>query len=116
MRVEIKPRAKTRGILRKRKYYLVHLTVTFSEEEKAIIKESNLEHDVIVERSRRGFRGRERDNSITFQSLMRRPDQFQAVNQIEASNYIETLKDSLTAAKQFLQANTGGLPDETFEL
>lgn len=116
MRVEIKPRASVKGFLRKRKYYVVHLEVFFTEEEKTIIKDSNLEYDVIVERTRQGFRGREQDDSITFKSLMTGPDQFAARNQIEAALYVETLKESLQKSKQFLEANTGGLPDETFEL
>lgn len=116
MRVEIKPRATTKGILRKRKSYVVNLEVLFTEEETAIIKENNLEGDVIVERTRPGFRGREVDASMTFQSLMRGPDKFHAVNQIDAAGYINQVKESLESAKAYLVGNTGGLPDETFEL
>ena len=116
MRGEIKPRATTKGILRKRKYYIVRLEVLFTEEEKAIIKENNLEGDVIIERTRPGFRGREIDASMTFKSLMRGPDEFLAVNQIGAAEYIHQAKESLGSAKAYLVGNTGGLPDESFEL
>lgn len=116
MRVEIKPRAHTRGILRKRKCYFVKVWVQFSEEERAIIKENNLEEDVVVERMKPGFRGRTVEVPLTFRTLMAGSDTFPAATRLEASNYIDLLKESLTTAKQYLEANTGGLPDETFEL
>lgn len=138
MKVEIKNvEKKIGGILRKQTVHGAVLTVTFSEEEKAVIEERNLRHYVIVDRSapidvdeeafeNRGLvrklataaiKGADANNfNLTINKLMNGPDTYFVGDPLAAKNYIEEIKNSMQQLKFLIEANTELAEDESFEL
>ena len=117
MRVNIEHRNKTVGLLRKVTQYDVLLTVDFSEEERAIIKEFHLENTCILEREidsirRRGFTPKEMidladEFNLTVRGLLRdHTDTFTFDQYMDARNYEVRVTEALKRLKDYLTTHT----------
>lgn len=137
MKVDIKNVEKTQGLVFKKKLYGVQTTVTFTEEEKAIIKERNLTTHRILERewsadidaeakNNRGIvskiatgvmKGASANSpSLFVATLLRGPDTYYMTNTAEAKVYIDELKEELTTLKRIIEASAQAADDSSFEL
>ncbi len=126
MRVSIEHGTETKGLLRKTTFHLVLLSVEFSEEEKAIIRERKLERDIILERdvpanvdedkhANRGLlskvvtaavKGRDANHfHLTIGKLLSGPDSYALSTPLEAKEYEEELKEKLVILKDFIMGN-----------
>lgn len=139
MKVNIQHVEKSKGAIFKKKLHGVALTVTFSEEEAAIINERKLHHDIILERgypadvdpekhARRGLvklaataaiSGRDANHfHLTLGKLMSGTDTYYFDTPLEAKQYEQLLKDeTLPDAKAYIMGNqTTGTSGDSFEL
>lgn len=128
MRVNIEHGTETKGLIRKTTFHLVALTVEFSEEEKAIIKERKLERDLILERGvpanvneekheSRGLlskvvtaavKGRDANHfHLTIGKLLNGTDTYALATPLEAKEYEAELKDKLVTLKGYIVGNAG---------
>lgn len=138
MKVSIKNVEKTVGVLiLKRTLYGVECTVTFTEEEKAIIKERNLGELVILERKPPAdvdaeaheerhvalkvatavWKGRDANHfHLTPNKLLRGPETYWMNSVVNCKNYVLDLKEALTLLKDGIADSRDKSEDETFEL
>ncbi|MEO1700931.1 MAG: hypothetical protein AAFR71_02680 [Pseudomonadota bacterium] len=138
MKVDIKPVEKKQGMIRKTTLHGVELTVIFSEEEKAIIKERDLASVTLLERdvpadvdpekvANRGLvkklaiaatSGIDALNyDLTFATLLKGPDTYFFFTPLDAKAYIAELKeDILPKAKEYLEYNAEAASADSFEL
>jgi hypothetical protein len=128
MRVNIEHKTETKGLLRKTTFHIVALAVDFSDEEKAIIKERKLEHDVVLERdvpanvdeekhAERGLlakvvtaavKGRDANHfHLTIGKLLNGVDLYALATPLEAKEYEAELKERLTSLKGYIMGNAG---------
>jgi hypothetical protein len=129
MKVSINHLEKKAWLIRKTTHYGVSLTVAFSPEEAAIIKERDLYHDVVLERdypsdmsdsaiekhSNRGLgkklltaavSGAEANHfHLTISKLLKGEDVYFLRSPIEAKGYEEALKDALVNLKGYILGN-----------
>jgi len=142
MKIDIKNISKKQGLIRKREYHGVDLTVTFNEQEKAIIKERQLEHHVIMDRSvpadidpekvakkvaspfgiattiaKAAIKG---TDSLTFNltvsKLLKGTDTYYVGDILTNKNYIEEIKESMKQLKFLIEASEDTAEDSSFEL
>ena len=138
MKINIHPTEKSKGLVFRKTLHGVQLSVQFSEEERAIIKERNLEKVILMERGipadvdedKVQNRGLMKQMAIaatsgtdalgfhlTFRKLLRGPDTYFFHTPIEAKGYIDTLKeDILPLTKAYLEGNKEGATSDSFEL
>ena len=138
MRVEIKHVEKTQGLIYRKTLHGVALTVTFSEEEREIIKARRLERTCIIERgapadvdaekhARRGLTrklatvatgGYDALNfDLTIAKLLRGTDTYYFDKPIEAKEYEAEIRERLPTLKSYIQENEGvAEKSDSFEL
>lgn len=128
MRVNIEHKTETKGLLRKTTFHIVALTVEFSDEEKAIVRERKLERVVILERdvpanvdeekhAERGLlakvvtaavKGRDANHfHLTIGKLLNGVDQYALATPLEAKEYEAALKEKLPSLKGYIMENAG---------
>jgi hypothetical protein len=126
VRVSIEHTQETKGLLRKTTFYIVCLTVEFSEEEKSIIQQRKLERDIILERgapanvdeekhANRGLlskaitaatKGLDANHfHLTIGKLLAGTDRYALATPLEAKEYEAEIKDKLTALKGYIMGN-----------
>ena len=138
MKIELSHKEKKQGLIFKKTLHGVELLVLFSNEEKAIIKERNLELTVLMERdipadvdaekvSNRGFIKQVAIAAtsgvdalgyhLTFRKLLKGADSYFFHTPIEAKEYSNQLKDTiLPLAKAYLEGNKETGETANFEL
>jgi len=138
MKVDIKPVEKSQGLIGRKKLHGISLSVGFSDEEKAIIRERKLDRVVLMERdvpadvneekhAKRGLAklvvtaavsGRDANHfGLTFGKLLRGPDVYFFDTPIEVKDYIEQLKtEILPLTKAYLEGNKEAATADSFEL
>jgi hypothetical protein len=138
MKVDIKNVEKKHGgMFSKKTLYGVELTVTFTEEEKAIIEERRLAKDIILERSlsadkdefkeaNRGLMSKLATAALsgsealhphlTIAKLLKGPDLHFFNTPLEAKDYTDTLKAQLPNFKAHVMLNATTGKDDSFEL
>ena len=122
MKVDIKNVEKTKGMLRKTTYYGVQLTVLFTEEEKAVIKNRNLGNLVILERGQSADQKPEPRLvemgifNLTPSTLLDGPNLHWFETLGQTKQYIDNLKEALTELKDVIDANKETAEDQSFEL
>ena len=128
MRVQIEHKTETKGLLRKTTFHIVALTVEFSDEEKAIVRERKLERTVILERdvpanvdedkhAERGLlakvvtaavKGRDANHfHLTIGKLLNGVDQYALATPLEAKEYEAELAEVLAKLKAYIMENAG---------
>lgn len=112
MKVDINHSEKQTGLLRKTTHYVVKLIVTFSEEERQIIKDRNLKGETILERPVPSDRKPEQFNGIEDVFNLRistimdgKPDEYALSTVAEAKEYDAALRDAMHDLKAFISAN-----------
>ncbi len=138
MKVDIQHVEKSKGMVFKKKLHGVALTITFSEEEKAIIEQRKIGGDIIVERGvpadvdvdkheNRGLMKRVATAAVkgadanhfhlTFNKLLRGTDTYFFETPLEAKEYEQVLREKLPEAKEYIMANQAiDQKSDTFEL
>ena len=144
MKVDVKPVEKKikAGMFKKRDVHGVALTVTFNEEELAIIKERQLEKHVIIDRSvpadmdpdkveakRSGGLGMARTlakaaikgtDSLTFDltvtKLLNGTDTYYIGDVLTNKQYIEEIKEAMRQLKHLIEASRETSEETSFEL
>lgn len=137
MKVSIKNVDKSKGLVFKNKLYGVETHVIFTEEEKAIIKERNLTHMVLMDRgvpadvdpekhAKRGLvklaataviHGRDANNfDLTPATMLRGPDTYFMFNEHERNQYHEEMRNALKQLKHLIDSTAETAEDESFEL
>jgi hypothetical protein len=138
MKIDIKPVEKTQGLIRKTTFHGVELSVLFSEEEQAIIRQHKLELTSLMDRpippdvnaDKVENRGLVKKLAIaatsgvdslgyhlTFRKLLRGPDTYFFKTPIDAKEYIAELKEVvLPLAKAYLEGNKEVADSDSFEL
>ena len=138
MKVDIKNVEKRVGkMLRKRTLHGVALTVTFSEEESAIITERKLQKDVILERPPSADMNVEKElnrsmvgklaklaiqgtdgftPNLTISKLLAGTDTHYYETPLEAKNYADELREKLPEFKAYIMENAEVGQDDSFEL
>jgi hypothetical protein len=135
MKIDIKNVEKKQGIVFKKVLHGVQTTVTFSEEEKAIIEERKLKALVLLDRgvpsdvddvkhANRGIamrlataaiKGADANNfNLTINKLLKGPDTYYLFNAHETGPYIEEIKEGMRQLKHLLTHDDA--EDESFEL
>jgi hypothetical protein len=116
MRVTIKHREETRGMIKKAKLCVVDVSVQFTEEERQIIDMWELSGYVIMERDPPV--GSESDNSrLSLYNVLHSTDAYVAGTPFGAKIYHEEVKASMETLKEFIMANAGiENKHETFEV
>jgi hypothetical protein len=117
VKVDIKNDTKTSGLLKKTTKYIVTLQVTFSAEEKQIIKERNLKKYVIMERSMPfdvDMAGAAFD--LTVGLLLLGKDEYRLPQLDQAKGYQQQLVEHLKDFKRVLERNVGEAEDVSIEL
>jgi hypothetical protein len=142
MKIDIKNVSKKQGTFRKREYHGVELTVNFNEQEKAIIKERQLESHVIMDRSvpadmdpekiakkavsplgiastlaKAVIKGTDSLSfNLTITKLLKGPDTYYVGDILTSKNYIEEIKESMKQLKFLIEASEVTAEDTSFEL
>lgn len=123
MRVSIEHEEEKHGLFRKTTYYTVSLTVDFSEEEKQVIKDSDLGDSLILERPpqaniKDSTQGLEDIFHLRIKDLVKgKPDKHTWATPAEAKNYEADLKEVLPKLKEYIEQNSGiEEKSTTFEL
>lgn len=138
MKVDIKHVEKSQGLIFKKTFHGVALTVTFSEEEKQIVKKRGLEMQSIFDRdppadvdadkhAQRGLaaklvtaavKGRDANGFwLTINKLMKGTDTYYLRTPIEAKQYEVELRERLPVLKEYIQENAGvEQKSDSFEL
>ena len=137
MKVDIKHVEKSQGLVFKKKFHGVALTVIFNEEEKAIIEKRKIGHDIILERATpadvdeekhesRGLAGKigtallkGKDANhfhLTLNKLLRGTDTYWTRTPIDAKNYEGKLMEELPVIKAFIMENANAGEGGSFEL
>ena len=124
MRVNIEHKEISKGMLKKKTYHQVDLTVEFSEEEKQIIKQQNLTRTIVLEReppadrNPGSFQGIEDVLNLTiFHLVDGKPNSHTLATPMDAKQYEADLTDALKSLKAFLDENAGvEEKSKTFEL
>ena len=138
MRVDIKPVRKSKGLIFTKKLHGMQLSVQFSEEEKAIIKERDLELTILMERDtpvdvndhKIQNRGLVKKLAIaatsgvdalgfhlTFRKLLKGPDIYYFSTPIDAKHYAAELREEiLPLAKAYLEGNKENATSDSYEL
>ena len=138
MKVDMKNvEKKVGGMFSKKTLYGIELTVTFNEEERAIITERKLADVNILERefsadfdvgkeanrslvgkiAKAVVSGTERLNpNLTIQKLLDGPDTHFFLTPIEAKNYTVELREKLPEFKDYIMNNAETGKDDSFEL
>lgn len=138
MKVDIKHVEKSQGLVFKKKFYGVALTIVFNEEEKAIIEERDLRKYSVVERDtpadvdeekheKRGLMkklatavvsGSDANHfHLTLNKLMNGTDTYYFETPLEAKSYEVELKEALPILKDNIMANASTEDaGSTFEL
>lgn len=111
MKVDIEHEEITRGMLRKKTYYKIKCNVQFSEEEKAIIKEGDLDGVIVMERPPSAdIKVSANDEAEWFYLRIGalnndKWDEFCVDTKSDIAIYEEELKGSLKQLKTYLEAN-----------
>lgn len=111
MKVDINHREETSGWLSKKTYYVVDLTVTFSEEELAIIKQRKLEGDIVIERGIPAnqdpgkFKNIEDVFNLSIGKLTRGTDSYAFSSPRDAKEYEAEIHDIMPKLKQHIMDN-----------
>ena len=124
MRVNIEHEEIRKGMLKKKTYHAVKLTVEFSEEEQQIIKQRDLtrtivmKRDVPVDRNARSFEGHEDVFNLTIYNLLNeKTESYALATPAAAKQYEADLTEALKNLKAYLQENVGvEEKSKTFEL
>ena len=138
MKIDIKPVEKKHGLIRRQTLHGISLTVVFSDEEKAIIKERRLEPIALMERDipidvnaekheKRGLLKKVAiaatsgvdalDFHLTFRKMLRGPDIYFFRTPVEAKAYVAQLKEEiLPLVKSYLDGNKEAATEDSFEL
>ena len=137
MKVQIKNVEKSKGLVFREKLFGVETEVAFTEEEKAIIKERNLTHMVLMDRSvpadvdpekhaKRGLikvvataaiKGKDANNfDLTAATFLRGPDVYYMFNEHERNVYHDELRGALQQLKNLIESTAETAQDESFEL
>lgn len=122
MKVDIQREEIREGLIFKKTHYQVSVEVTFSDEEKEIIKSRDLNRTVVMKRPTPSNRSPSANDeyiySIEISSLMSKgPLHHASATPAEAARYEEELKESLKQLKVYLDENSGPTEgSESFEL
>ncbi len=138
MKVDIKHVEKKQGMVFKKVFHGVQLTVIFSEEEKAIIKERKLERELVAERGLSAEKDEWKENNrgiasklvtaavkgidanspnLTIGKLLKGPDTYYFDTITEAKDYDNLLRDTLPQMKNYIMDNAEVEEKETsFEI
>lgn len=120
MKVYIKRTEETRGLIFKKKDFVVTVTVLFTEEEKKVIELAKFGDLVLVERpTRAGIN----DHSMpdiwhlrVSQLLKGEPDKYEFEDIAAANDYQNQLPDALRALKDLIEKHVEAPKDQSFEL
>lgn len=122
MRVSIDHKEVSTGLIMKKTYHEVKLTLVFSNEELAIIKQRRLENDVILERD---IPADVKPSSVanpdifhlTIGKLVRKgEDTYVTASPLDAKVYEERLVERLKVLKDYIVGNAEVGQSKTFEL
>lgn len=141
MKVSINHVQKTAGLIRKRTFHGVAVSVQFGAEELAVIRERRLEHDIVLERGypadmsqgkiekheskglgskllKAAVSGTDSLNfHLTVQKLLNGQDVYFLGTPVEAKQYEEAVKDGLVTLKSWIVGNAEVETESaTFEL
>lgn len=120
MKVDIKRSESTVGLFKKKKVYVVTVTVLFSEEEKKVIEECDIVGHTICERPVRAGQKPFVDPTIWHlrvgSVITGEPNAHEFFTLSEANNYNDALPDSLRNVKRFIENNSRPQEDTSFEL
>ena len=137
MKVDIKHVEKSQGLVFKKKFHGVALTVTFNEEEKAIIEKRKIGLDIILERDTpadvdgekhesRGMMGKigtamlkGKDANhfhLTLNKLLKGTDTYWVATPADAKGYEQDLRQRLPVIKDFIMENANAGEGGSFEL
>ena len=144
MKVDVKPVEKKikAGMFKKRDVHGVALTVTFNEEELATIKERQLEHHVIIDRSipadldpdkveaknsgafgiaknlaKAAIKGTDSlTYNLTVTKLLNGTDTYYVGDVLTNKQYIDEIKEGMTQLKHLIEASQETPEDTSFEL
>lgn len=144
MKVDVKPVAKKikAGMFKKQDVHGVALTVTFNEEELAIIKERQLEHHVIIDRSipadldpdkveaknssafgiaknlaKAAIKGTDSlTYNLTVTKLLNGTDTYYVGDVLTNKQYIDEIKEGMTQLKHLIEVSQETPEDTSFEL
>ncbi len=112
MRVDIRHHERTDGWLSKKTYHVVDLTIHFTEEEKAIVRQRKLENDVILERrvpvdkNPATFKGMEHVFDLRIGKFARgETDSYAFATPLEAKQYDAELREVLPRVKEYILQN-----------
>ena len=121
MKIEISNTKKSKGLILKKNYPAVKLTVTFSEAELRTIKENKLENLKFMERNwgadcLKEVAGRP-GSVLSVRALLEGDDIHALLHESDSHQYIENLRNALTELKARLAYyNSGTAADESFAL
>lgn len=142
MKVDIKNVTKTQGMFKKRELQGIELTVTFNEHELAIIKERQLEGNVIIDRgipadvdpakiakkaasgfgiattiAKAAIKGTDAlSYNLTITKLLKGPDTYYTGDVLNNKNYIEEVKEGMRQLKYLIDQSETSAEDTSFEL
>lgn len=120
MKVDIKRTEETRGLIFKKKDFVVTVTVLFTEEEKKAIEMAQLEKYVLVERPpRAGVDGKGVEDvfHLRVRHLLKgTPDKYEFEHVDDADAYQRALPEELKNLKQAIQNYIDTPKDQSFEL
>lgn len=127
MRVNIEHKETTTGLIFRKGVHSVVLTVSFTEEERAVIHKHRLQDTIIVERRLPNFRlkGMDRETyenlkdtyHLKISNLLKGPDTWTVETPLDAKVYDEEVRAALPRLKSYIEGNaTPVKKSETFEL
>ena len=120
MKIDIKRGEEKAGLIFKKTYYTVTVTVQFSEEEKKVIQLTKTENHIVTERPKRaGIKDNAPDDiwHLRVRTLLPgKPDKYEFENLADANEYNDALLPSLKNLKGFIEKNAKPVADTSVEL
>lgn len=116
MKVDFKNTTVTKGLIFKKTFYDLHVSFQLTEEEKAIIKARGLEEFIIMEHGKNASMDTERENNITFETLLDGIFWTDFATPSDVKDFQEALASNLKKAKAFLSDNETNPEDTSIEI
>ena len=128
MKVDIKQAEVQHGLVFKKTFIAVTLSVSFNQEELAIISQRKLQKAVLLEREPDAWTAERQKGHpdyleslkpgfvLDVKRLLKGPDTYECANPIEAKRYQTELVDALKNLKGYLEGNAEVAQSTSFEL
>ena len=127
MKVSINHSETQHGLVFKKTYYAVTVSVTFNEEEMAVIRKRKMEKSVLLERGpdavvRERFKNKQDylaslgGFELSVNKLLKGPDSYECETPVAAKQYEAQVIDGLKILKEHLQGNAELAENKSFEL